>query len=99
MVEGHVPCIEHWLTIIPQLIWRYACNFSPINTVWKSVNREVCRAVCSSLESVVGHQRISLDRPEFFQLHLSDAGLDVFLEESRGGLLLELDKLDGGHGT
>ena len=43
-----------------------------------------------------------MDRPEFFWndgLRLSDLGLDVFLEDIKGGLLFELDRLDGGHGT
>ena len=43
-----------------------------------------------------------MDRLEFFQkdgVHLSDAGLEVFLKDIKGGLLLEHDKLDGGHGT
>ena len=58
--------------------------------------------VCSGLGLIIGHQRIRLDRPEFFRpegVQLSNAGLDVFLENISGGLLLELDKLDGRHGT
>ena len=72
-----------WSTIIPQLAWRDARNFFSVNTAYRSVNQEVCRAVCGGLGSVIGHQRIRLDRPEFFQndgVHLSDLGL-----------LLELD--------
>ena len=91
-----------WSAIVPQLARRDARNFLPINTAWRSVNREVCRAVCSTLGSVMGHQRICMDRPELFRsggVPPSEQGLDVFLGDIKGGLLLELDKLDGGHGT
>ena len=44
-----------WSTIIPQLAWRGAQNFFPYNTACRSVNREICRVVYSSLESVIGH--------------------------------------------
>ena len=50
---------------------------------------------------MIGHQRIHLDWPEFFRkdgVHLSNSGLDVFLEEIKGGLHVELKWLDGGHG-
>ena len=55
-----------WSTIIPRLVWRDTLNFLPVNTAQRKVNREVCRAVCSGLGSVIGHQRICMDRPEFF---------------------------------
>ena len=44
---------------------------------------------------MIDHQEICADRPEFFLsdgVHLSDRGLDVFLKDIKGGLLLELDK-------
>ena len=95
MVEGHITCNEHHLiNHHPSIDLKDACNFLPVNTVQKSVNREVCRVVCSGFGSVIGHQRIHLDRPEFFQpdgVHLSNAG--------KGRLLSELDKLDDGHRT
>ena len=91
-----------WSTIIPHMVWRDAQKFLPVNAVQRSVNREICRVFCSSLGSVIGHQRTQLDRPEFFWtdgVHISDDGLDVFLEDIKGNLLLEFDNLDGGHGT
>ena len=91
-----------WLTIIPWLAWRDARNFLPINTARRSVNREVLRVVCSSLGLMIGHQQIHLDRPEFFWsngVHLSNGGLDVFLEDIKEALHAELDRLDGSHGT
>ena len=91
-----------WSTFTPQMAWRDARNFLSINTARRSVNREVCKVVCAGLGSVVGHQRIHLDRPELFQsdgVHLFNGGLDVFLEDIKGGLHSELDRLDGRHGT
>ena len=43
-----------------------------------------------------------MDRHELFQndgVHLSDRGLGVFLKDIKGGLLSELEKLEGRHGT
>ena len=40
-----------------------------------------------------------MERPEFFKkhgVHLSDLGLDVFLEDVKGGLLVELEQCGGG---
>ena len=69
-----------WSTIILHLVWRDALFFLNINTARRSVNYEVCRAICSGHGLVISHQRIQMDRLEFFQnngVHLSDLGLDV----------------------
>ena len=57
-----------WSTIIPQLVWRDVRIVLPINTARRNVNRDVCRAVCSGLELVIGHHRIRVDMPEFSQM-------------------------------
>ena len=90
-----------WLTIIPRQIWKRARHFWSVNKARRSVNREVGRAVCGSLGQVIGHHRIRLDRPELYRpdgVHLSEHGLDVFLEDVKGGLLCELRQLEGEHG-
>ena len=89
-----------WSTIIPQLFWCDGQQVQHINTAKRQVNREVCRAVCYGLGSVIGHQEICADRPALFHqdgVHRSDRGLEIFLTEIKGGLLLELKRLDGGH--
>ena len=92
-----------WSTIIPRLAWRGARNLDAVNTARRGVNREVCRGVCSGgLGSVVGHHRISAGDKGLFRengVHLSKAGLDIFLEDIKGGLLFELGELGGGHKT
>ena len=63
---------------------------------------EVFRGICSSPGSVIGHHRIQVEKPELFRsdgVHLSDAGMDVFLEEIKAGLLVELERLSGEHET
>ena len=89
-----------WSTIIPQLMWRVERHAQHVNTVRRSVHREVYRAVCHGLRSVIGHQEICGDRPELFRhdgVHLSERGLDIFLKDIQGGLLLELEKLVDKH--
>uniref|UniRef100_A0ABM5FV92 SGNH hydrolase-type esterase domain-containing protein n=1 Tax=Pogona vitticeps TaxID=103695 RepID=A0ABM5FV92_9SAUR len=90
-----------WSTIIPRRIWKRARHFWSVNKAQRSINREVGRAVCGSLGQVIGHHRIRLDRPELYRpdgVHLSERGLDVFLEDVKGGLLCELQQLEGEHG-
>ena len=64
-----------------------------VNTARRRVNREVCRAVCDDLGLVIGYQEIHADRPELFRqdgVHLSDRGLEIFLADIKGGLLLDM---------
>ena len=68
----------------------------------RGVNHKVCREVCNGLGLVIGHQEIRVNRPELFRhngVHLLNMGLEIFLKDFKGGLLLELERLDGGHGT
>uniref|UniRef100_A0ABM5FLU4 1-alkyl-2-acetylglycerophosphocholine esterase n=1 Tax=Pogona vitticeps TaxID=103695 RepID=A0ABM5FLU4_9SAUR len=91
-----------WSTIVPRLVWKDARVALEVNMARRNVNREVCRALCKGLGSVIGHHRIRFDRPELFRrdgIHLSDLGLDVFLEDIKGGLRAELERPIGGHGT
>ena len=88
-----------WSTIIPCLTWRGAQSFDNVNRARRQVNREVCRGVSrGGLRSVINHRRIQLSNREYFcgdGVHLSDAGLDIFLDDIRGGLLVELGRLGG----
>lgn len=89
-----------WSTIIPRLNWRGACNIDKVNKARRQVNKEICQGVSKcGLGSVVNHHRIKISNLEYFRVygvHLSEAGLDVFLDDIRGGLLLELG-LSGGY--
>ena len=67
MAEGDVPCSEYYLVYGHPL----ACVVgrmpgAAVNTAWRSVKREVCRAVCNGLGSVIGHWEICANRPELF---------------------------------
>ena len=73
-----------------------------VNKAWQGINKEVCRFICSGLELLIGHPRIQVGKPDLFRsdgVRLSDMGLDMFLEDIKEGLLSELVRLCGGHGT
>lgn len=92
-------CNIIWSTIIPRFTWRAECDPERLNRARRSINREVCRAVRSSFGSVVGHPGICLNKPELFRsdgVHLSDLGLQLFLEDLQRGLQVEVG-LVGGH--
>uniref|UniRef100_A0ABM5GQZ0 SGNH hydrolase-type esterase domain-containing protein n=1 Tax=Pogona vitticeps TaxID=103695 RepID=A0ABM5GQZ0_9SAUR len=89
-----------WSTIVPRRVWRGALNVDRINYARRLVNREVCRGICTGgLGAVIGHHSIRPANLECFRndgVHLSVTGLDKFLDDLRGGLLVELGVL-GGH--
>ena len=50
---------------------------------------------------MINHHRIISSNTEYFRsdgVHLSDAGLDIFLDDIKGGLLSELGQLGGNMG-
>ena len=72
-----------WLTIIRRLAWRNARNLFPLTQLTGVLTGRFAGQSCTSLGSVIGHQRIHMDRPEFFRndgIHLSD-----FIEDIKGG--------------
>ena len=83
-------------------MWWDERQVQSVNIARRKLNREVCRAKGEGLESVIGHPEIQANRPELFRhngVHLSDMGLEMFLTNIKGGLLLELQELGGGHKT
>ena len=74
-----------------------------MNKARRGVNKEVRRGVCGGgLGAVIYHPRIHVSKSELFRsdgVHLSPAGLEIFLEDIKGGLLCELRGLCGGHAT
>lgn len=74
-----------WSEIIPQDI-RHAKQNHRKRTV---VNREMSLCVKSYGGSVIGHPEISFEDPKLFleEADLSQAGLDIFLEDIRNGIL------------
>uniref|UniRef100_A0ABM5GIN4 Uncharacterized protein isoform X2 n=1 Tax=Pogona vitticeps TaxID=103695 RepID=A0ABM5GIN4_9SAUR len=83
-----------WSSIIPRLIWRGARDMVKVHKACRRVNKEICRGVSNrGLGSVIHHHRLQISNSEYFRddgVHLSEAGLDIFLEDLRGGLLAEL---------
>ena len=72
-----------------------------MNRTRRKLNKEVCRAVLKGLGSVIGHLEICLDRLWLYRgdgVHLSDAGLEVFLTDLYMGLQAEIFSLMGGVG-
>ena len=70
--------------------------------VFRKVNKEVCRAMVKGLGSVIGHPEIRLDQPELYRgdgVHLSEAGLEIFLRDLCRGLHAEIFGWMGGNGV
>ena len=80
-----------WSTIIPRLNWRGARQVDKVNKARRQVNKEICRGVSKGgLGSVINHCRIQISNVDYFRedgVHLSEAGLDIFLDDIRGCLL------------
>ena len=82
-----------WSLVVIRLAWRDARIFFSRPLLTGELFSRSAEWSASSLESVIGHQRICMDRSELFWndgVHLSDLGLDVFLEDIGGGCLLSL---------
>ena len=78
-----------WSTIIPRVKWQADCPPQSSNTAHRRVNREVCWAVEGGIGTVIGHRDISLIKLELYRydgVHLSDQGLDLFLQGIQRGL-------------
>ncbi|KAJ7319852.1 hypothetical protein JRQ81_019363, partial [Phrynocephalus forsythii] len=82
-----------WSAIVPRLYWGPSHHPKKMHKARKGVNREVARVVSSELGSVIWHPEITARRPELFRpdgVHLSDIGLELFLDDFREGLLAKL---------
>ena len=75
-------------------MWRGARDMFKVTKASRRVNKEICRGVSNGgLGSVIDHPRIQVSNADHYRkdgVHLSDAGLDIFLDDIRGGLLAEL---------
>ena len=73
-----------WSTIIPRLNGCGAQHIEKVNKACQ-VNKEVCGGVSKcGLGSVINHRRFQISNLEYFHkdgVHLSDAGLGIFLED------------------
>ena len=90
-----------WSAVIQCLVWKAACDTRRIDWAWKGINRQFSRAVWRGLRSVVIHPHFKVSHPELYRedgVHLSDQGLDIFLEDLQGGLRAEMFQLVGGMG-
>ncbi|KAJ7329210.1 hypothetical protein JRQ81_015384 [Phrynocephalus forsythii] len=82
-----------WSAIIPRLHWGPYHHPQKMHKTRKGVNREVARVVQAEMGSVIWHSNITARDPTLFRLdgvHLSDKGLDIFLQNLKEGLSAEL---------
>ena len=87
-----------WSNIILRRIWRAKCDPRCIDLARCSVNCEVGRAIRTSLGSVVRHLDIRVWQSKLYRDdggHLSDIGLDLFLQDLQGVLRAEIFGNDG----
>ncbi|KAJ7324885.1 hypothetical protein JRQ81_017905 [Phrynocephalus forsythii] len=87
-----------WSTLIPRQTWQADCDPQKLNRSRRGVNQEVCRAVSREFGAVVGHPEFGVRRTELYRpngVHLSDAGMELFLRDIQRGLAAELATLDG----
>ena len=90
-----------WSTMLPQLVWRADCNAKCLNRVRRKINREVCKSVTNGLGSLIRYPEIPLDQPELYRgdgVHLTEAGLDIFLRDLHRDLHAKFFSLVGGMG-
>ena len=93
-LKGKFPAMKIvWSTMIPRYTWRLCCNPQCINRARREVNKEVWRAMCNGLGSVIGYPEIQLTRPDLYRnhgVHLSEYSTEVFLKDLQEGLRAEL---------
>ncbi|XP_053565634.1 translation initiation factor IF-2-like [Bombina bombina] len=80
-----------WSNIIPRLTWRHMANHRAAFQVRKKLNRDVRKLMCELGGFVVEHKFITAADRSLYRgdgVHLTDHGMDLFIEDIRQSLLL-----------
>ncbi|XP_077128662.1 uncharacterized protein LOC143784353 [Ranitomeya variabilis] len=88
-----------WSEIIPRAVWHRAKDVKAIENSRKRINTKTSKLVRENYGIVVRHQELEGNnvaslRPD--GIHLTDVGLDIFLEGLRDGVEQALTRLCGG---
>ncbi|CAJ0965257.1 unnamed protein product [Ranitomeya imitator] len=85
-----------WSELIPRLVWRGARELSAMERSRRTLNQRISRFIRFKNGVVVRHHRLEGDNSGFLLpdgVHLNDAGLDIFLDGLREGVVQALHSL------
>lgn len=78
-----------WSAMVPRRVWRGALNPLAIDKARRKANRELQRILESGIGVFLPHPSINAGQSELYRhdgVHLSERGMDIFLEDLRHGL-------------
>ncbi|XP_077148455.1 uncharacterized protein LOC143809219 [Ranitomeya variabilis] len=87
-----------WSEIIPRLVWRGARELNAMERSRRTLNQRISRFVRFKNGVVVRHHRLEGDNSGFLLpdgVHLNEAGLDIFLNGIREGVVQAMHSLGG----
>ncbi|XP_077113503.1 uncharacterized protein LOC143809782 isoform X2 [Ranitomeya variabilis] len=87
-----------WSEIIPRVVWRGARERNAMERSRRTLNQRISRFVRFKNGVVVRHHRLEGDNSGFLLpdgVHLNEAGLDIFLNGIREGVLQAMHSLGG----
>ncbi|CAJ0934229.1 unnamed protein product [Ranitomeya imitator] len=87
-----------WSEMIPRLVWRGARELGAMERSRRTLNQRISRFIRFKNGVVVRHHRLEGDNSGFLLpdgVHLNDAGLDIFLDGLREGVVQEFHSLGG----
>ncbi|CAJ0962147.1 unnamed protein product [Ranitomeya imitator] len=87
-----------WSELIPRSVWRGAREMSAMERSRRTLNQRISRFIRFKNRVVVRHHRLEGDNSGFLLpdgVHLNDAGLDIFLDGLREGVVQALHSLGG----
>ncbi|CAJ0929021.1 unnamed protein product [Ranitomeya imitator] len=85
-----------WSEMIPRLVWRGARELGAMERSRRTLNQRISRFIRFKNGVVVRHHRLEGDNSGFLLpdgVHLNDAGLDIFLDGLREGVVQALHSL------
>lgn len=93
-IKRHWPeVVILWSAMVPWLVWRRPGYHRGIERARQKANKEFKRSLEEGLRLFVPHPELHVDFPELYQtdrVHLSDKGLDIFLDDLWQWLLVAL---------
>ncbi|CAJ0958425.1 unnamed protein product [Ranitomeya imitator] len=87
-----------WSEMIPRLVWRGARELSAMERSRRTLNQRISHFIRFKNGVVVRHHRLEGDNSGFLLpdgVHLTNAGLDIFLDGLREGVVQALHSLGG----